>query len=827
MKNITLKNIIKKLKECTAEDVGMHGGTAVVYTELFTTICKSPCNRIFNCDGYWTLPPDFFGKDVHMLTEYKGDVNLKSHLELCKVLAQCVYYLKSFQDNAYTIPKIVFIGDKNKCVLVPTTAFFSNALNCGSDFSYSASSAASDEKLMKCLLDNYLLKTFPLVLDIDDDFDERSLVSIMYNIAISDATCIPLEINEHNINMVWKAFARNVFGSRTKVAPNEQVSIFVHFITNHDDFIIDRNNPKRFSLNGKVYDVNDPLAFGRFCRSFDHIRSVKQKEKLRATCDRFIEDNNRRMKGEFYTPTEFVDYAHDMIAKEFGEDWKEKYIVWDCAWGTGNLTRDYKFKELYCSTLEQSELDIAKNINPEATKFQFDFLNDDFEKLPEGLQKAFREKKHILSFDNPPYGTAQAGPVKGANKKGIAKTRINEMMLRDGIGSASQNIYAQFLYRIARLKEINPNFELAFFSPTLFLTGTAWKGFRKNFFDSFSFVNAIQFRADHFANVAANWGIMFSLWRNGICNNTNEFPCKCIDCDSNGNIVEIGNKTIYNNDNGKSCSDWIKENIKGLKGVDAPQMMSALNYRDTGLLFGSLVEGALGYYVNIANNVNKNTQCIYLLSSCAAQGHGISILPQNFDRVAANFSARRLIASNWMNWADEYMMPDTKDSRYAEFLNDSIVFSLFESKSNQSSLRSIEYKGKLWDIKNEFFWMSRNEVLDLADRVGFEELYNDAKQSEERFVYKKLQTLKLSEEAQAVIDKATEIVKKSFEYRKEVHDTRPEYHLNAWDAGWYQIKKLCSELPMMKDDMEEVKVLFKRLSDNMLPMVYELGFLKR
>ena len=35
--------------------------------------------------------------------------------------------------------------------------------------------------------------------------------------------------------------------------------------------------------------------------------------------DRLIEDTNRRNKGEFYTPTLFVDYAHDMISKEFGE----------------------------------------------------------------------------------------------------------------------------------------------------------------------------------------------------------------------------------------------------------------------------------------------------------------------------------------------------------------------------------------------------------------------------------------------------------------------------------------------------------------------------
>ena len=73
---------------------------------------------------------------------------------------------------------------------------------------------------------------------------------------------------------------------------------------------------------------------------------IRDKETLTATQDRLIQDETRRMKGEFFTPTIWVDEAHKMISEQFGEDWKEKYVVWDPAWGTGNLTRDYKFKEL-------------------------------------------------------------------------------------------------------------------------------------------------------------------------------------------------------------------------------------------------------------------------------------------------------------------------------------------------------------------------------------------------------------------------------------------------------------------------------------------------
>lgn len=823
----SLNRLFKKLSECTAEDVGIHNGVASVYAEIFRAIFKTESNRVYNCDGYWKLPSSLVGEDVYMLTEYKYGRNLKNKFELCKVLAQCVYYIHSFVNGGMTVPKVVVVGDENECVVVPSKVLI-GALECGSDFSRSASSASSDERLMDSLMSNSYID-YAFVYDIDGDFDTEGFVRTVVSIAKANDEQVFVEINERNVEKVWRKFKKIVFGKSKTVNENEQVSVFVHYITDHNSFFRDPRKPKSFVFNGKEYGVVDAKQFAAFCNHFGYVRSVKQKEKLRATCDRFIEDTNRRMKGEFYTPTAFVDYAHDMISKEFGDDWKEKYVVWDCAWGTGNLTRDYKFKELYCSTLEQAELDIAAAINPEATKFQYDFLNDDFEKLPEGLQKAFKEKKSILFFINPPYGTGGTMCCeKMQGKNGLAKTATNAKMLEAGIGKASQNLYAQFLYRIMEMrKEWGVEVCICLFSPSLFLTGPAWESFRSTFFASFSYKDSIQFQASHFSNVTANWAIIFSLWRSGGCGQHNFFKTKCIEIDSDGDMVERGVKTLYNMDGLVGCSSWVKEPVKGLKGDDAPQFASALSLREDGDLRGKLVTSALGYFVSVGNNCNTNGTFNFLLSSCAAQGNGTSILSQNFDRVVANFAARKLIDCNWMNSKDEYMVPNVEDPRYGEYQNDSTVFSIFNTASNQSSLRQITYKDKLWDIKNEFFWMSREELLDLADNAGFEELYNDAKQSEERFVYKKLQTIKLSEEAQAVIDKASEILKKSFKYRQTIHENHPEYHLNAWDAGWYQIKKLCAELPMMKDDMEEFKTLFKRLSDKMRPMVYELGFLKK
>lgn len=56
-------------------------------------------------------------------------------------------------------------------------------------------------------------------------------------------------------------------------------------------------------------------------------------------------------------------------------------MVWDCAAGVKNLTRDYQFEHLYSSTVHQSELDLSKQYNAYNYAFQYDFLNDDIDQL--------------------------------------------------------------------------------------------------------------------------------------------------------------------------------------------------------------------------------------------------------------------------------------------------------------------------------------------------------------------------------------------------------------------------------------------------------------
>ena len=181
-----------------------------------------------------------------------------------------------------------------------------------------------------------------------------------------------------------------------------------------------------------------------------------------------------------------------------------------------------------------------------------------------------------------------------------------------------------------------------------------------------------------------------------------------------------------------------------------------------------------------------------------------------------------MIETNWIIDKDEYLAPNESHPKYQEYVNDSILYSIFSG--NQSSLRKINLHNKIWDIKNEFFWMSKSEIESLANEFSNDTCYSDVHTSEDRFVYKKLQEITLTPEAQAVLDKACDIVRKTFKYRELFNEEHPEYQINNWDCGWYQIKALAKEYT--KEDLEEFKKLYKTLADKMRPMVYELGFLK-
>lgn len=775
----------------------------------------------FACDGFVDTKNDK-GKLLKLIIEYKFEEEFTSKTVRAKVITQVLYYMKRFEQNGLILPNVVMVGDVNECFVFHTNDIISY-LDEDLDWSIAPSKAHEHnaDLILKLAKDGNIN---PFIFVIDENFSFKSVVDKIYDLSNNIQRYV--HVTEHNIATIFEYFTNRVITDKKKISANDIVAVFMGVITKNSEYY---KHPIKKNIlvtpQGEIKINGD--GFDSFFSYFNRNYTPQEKMRFSEISDRLIEDTNRRNKGEFYTPTLFVDYAHDMVSKEFGEDWKEKYVVWDNSAGTKNLTRDYYFKELYCSTLEQAELDISKQYNKEATSFQFDFLNDSLDKLPKGLLEAFEQNKPIIFFMNPPYATAANGKTDSESKEGCAKTAINDEMVKAGFGNGSRNLYAQFLYRIAEIKkQYNlTDCHIGLFSPTLFLSGISYKVFRGYFCKEFAYNSGVQFKASHFADVADNWGISFSIWNSGETIDKNNFNYNLID-NIDGEIEVIGEKDVYNTDGLTTASDWAKSTSKNEK-VEQVYLTSAIKVKESDSFKAYTLKKSIGGFVNSGNNVDNNTQSCYLTcgSISTATGAITHIMDDNFDKCTALFAARRLVSCNWVNWADEYLAPNTEHSKWNEFVNDSLIYSLFESKSNQSSLRQVEYKGKLWDIKNEFFWMSREEMKQLANENGNDVCYQDANVSSDRYVYNLLQNITLSEEAQLVLDKACELVRKTFKYRMMFDEDNENYQINNWDASYYQMKPLWKEYT--KDDFEEFKTLYKKLSDKMLPMVYELGFLRK
>ena len=99
-------------------------------------------------------------------------------------------------------------------------------------------------------------------------------------------------------------------------------------------------------------------------------------------------------------------YAQERVqylASVLGKRWQEEYHIWDLAAGTGNLLAGLtNINNIWASTIDQADVDIMLARLRSGTGmfrnhiFKFDFLNDDFSKLPKELKKVIEEKPEKL-----------------------------------------------------------------------------------------------------------------------------------------------------------------------------------------------------------------------------------------------------------------------------------------------------------------------------------------------------------------------------------------------------------------------------------------------
>jgi hypothetical protein len=264
-----------------------------------------------------------------------------------------------------------------------------------------------------------------------------------------------------------------------------------------------------------------------------------------------------------------------------------------------------------------------------------------------------------------------------------------------------------------------------------------------------------------------------------------------LDISNDFNIVKTGEKKFYNNDIVESLSDWLSEKEIGEE---------------------------LTTLISDSNSVEKNTSFVrFTNQEIKNNNRRYKIGTLNILHGCVMFSARKLVNPTWINMKDEYCVPNEVCENYDEFKLNSIIHSLFNSSSGNISNEN---------TKNELFWMSKEEMVNLANQNNYGELYNDARTDSDRYVYNLLfgeQRIydQLSDEAKDVLDSASNLVRLSFGMRRNFADDTN--HLNSWDAGYAQLKLLWKEY--YPEQFKEFREKYKVLENKMRPMVYELGFL--
>ena len=569
------------------------------------------------------------------------------------------------------------------------------------------------------------------------------------------------------------------------------------------------------------------------------------------TIDRAIEEVARRRQGAFYTPQLWVEEAHLEIEKVLGNDWKEECIVWDCCAGSGNLTRDYDFDDLILSSLTDIEVEILEEEQGDkALVKQLDFLNDLIpDQIDLRLKTASSAGKRLVFLINPPYATAG---IKGEESRaGVANTLVNKEMKKAKLGACSQQLYTQFLFQCEQIVSDYgfKNKSMGVFCNPAFMTSSSFAKFRPFWYERYSYQSGFMFQASHFAGVKGSWGVSFTLWNEGNTDINQNLPLTLKD-QEDGSIISLGTKTLYVSDN-REASAWVREPARDFKTFDAPQMASGLNIKTEGTMRGRQAKESLMYATLKSNNIMSALEFTFLTSSCSAQGNGgCSVLAgESWRRAIALYSARKLVKGDWINDKDEYLIPQTELEGYDQWVDDCHVYALLHASNNMTAMRNVDYKQKKYNIHNHFFWLTRKQAIELyGSNRETRSLYRDVKKNPIPFIpevqdnvdvtpeWRKngdpyfsfvLPNLNLSPLAVEILKDLNGLFIESLPLRKQVtHLNSLNLHLDAWDAGIYQLKKFWYTNPQFKEKWEALRVKHLRLAKQLKPGIYKYGFLK-
>jgi hypothetical protein len=736
------------------------------------------------------------------------------------MFTQLLHYVQDALNKGETIPPFLAVIDTEKAAIMKSSDVIPFLAKKTIKWGKSAS------QFSKEALDEVSTYIGTYLVSFRIDTHEEEFISTVKN-AIKSGLIIRTQITPDNLKQVFDKWVEMI-GREIKDVPEDKYELLFYADimsdgkksthTNLTAQLLHQNDQPVFLLDGKLYALGNKEGYRKFWAIYDRPPKEEYRNELLERRDSLIPTDDRSFKGAYYTPLHVVDKAYDKLAETLGKNWQREYIVWDMCCGVGNLeVKHSNPRNIFMSTLDQADVDIMISTKTcvSATRFQYDYLNDDINefgqidygmtnKIPQALREAIKEGKKILVLINPPYAEATnsdniTSEEGSQSKTGVSKTKISNAM--DEFGYASRELFAQFMVRIMR--EI-PNATLAMFSKLKYFNAGNFEKFREHW--KAEYLGGFIVHSKAFEGINGNFPIGFLIW-----NQSTKEPLDTIAVDMvNKDAENIGEKKFYNIPKDYHLNYWLPRlktdtNYIPLKNAITPQTGKAK--------VTSWLSNAIGYFWCNGNDLQQAGQTA-MLSSVFSAGNGFYVTPENLWQASIVFSVRRLIKPTWINDRDQFLQPTAPLTD--EFKQDCLMWMLFNGSNLTASANDLEWNNKKWSIVNHFIPFTEREV-NAPDRF------------ESEFMVQYMADKQFSPEALAVLNAGRDLWCNYFE-KTDTYAIRDELKLNRPDVGWYQIRNALKRRNDLGDDtpidFKPFETAYKDLTAKLVPQVYELGFLK-
>ncbi len=436
--------------------------------------------------------------------------------------------------------------------------------------------------------------------------------------------------------------------------------LFVLLKKNHYELDRKLNEYGLFTSSSTSFNDNQK-AHNQFWNRYDRPPKEEYWDYIVERRDLLVPQDVRERKGSFFTPQIWVELSQKYLTDVLGEDWQDEYYVWDCAAGTGNLLAGLTNKyNIWASTLDKQDVEVMKdrikngaNLLEEHV-FQFDFLNDEFTKLPKPLQNIINDpekRKKLVIYINPPYAEASNKKTLEGGKegnRGVEQSVVNKKYAQF-LGQGNAEIFAQFLARI--YFEIE-GCVIGHFSKLKILNGQHFINFR-NFFNA-KLEKCFIVPANTFDNVKGSFPIGFMIWNTNKKEQFQQIKSDVFDKNSKFICEKYFNSHIDSH----YINDWIKP--------------FRADKNDINIIGKFPFKGNDFQNQNLIAIVHPNM--VYNKEAGQFLINGINLI-----KTSIYFTVRKCIEATWLNDRDQFLYPNDGWQNDKEFQNDCLAYTLFSN----------------------------------------------------------------------------------------------------------------------------------------------------